>query len=273
MKTKFFQLIGSCLFLLAFSSGIRAQLVIVNYFQPPPNQWNAEDLWALTLTNTTAQTLSVYLHGTVQEAKDGLVFEGTSAQFELAPHYSGKIESAKLQPVDVGYANSTYEELVLRTGTLPEGVYEICITVHDANTNDEIGKSCVFQTIAHTSPPALLTPENESRVEQPLPVFLWLPVTPLRPGALVNYTIKIIELMDGQVETEAMESNPAFYTYANILSTSYQLPISAKGFEPGRSYAWQVTASINGYELGKSQVLSFTYTRETKQCELYKADI
>ncbi|MCX6244856.1 MAG: hypothetical protein NTU98_09140 [Bacteroidetes bacterium] len=273
MKTKPFQFIVPCLFLLLFSSGIRAQQVIVTYQQPPPNQWNAEDLWALSLTNTTDQTLLVYLHGTVQETTDGLVFEGTSAQFVLAPHYSGRIESTKLQPVDVGYANSAYEEMVLRTGTLPEGLYEICITVHDANTDEEIGKACIFQPIAHTSPPELLTPVNESHVDEPLPVFLWLPVTPLSPGALVTYSIKIIELMDGQVPIEAVESNPAFYTYASILSTSYQLPISAKGFEPGRSYAWQVTAMRNGYEVGNSQVWSFTYTRETRQCELYKADI
>ncbi len=83
----------------------------------------------LTLTNTTGETLSVYLLGTVEEANDGAIVEGKSVTIKLPPYYSGQIDPRKLEPSDIEYTNGEYEDLVTRTGTMPEGIYDICITV------------------------------------------------------------------------------------------------------------------------------------------------
>jgi hypothetical protein len=263
--------------LMLFNPGLKAQKVSIFIFPPPPGQWNVEDLWNLTLTNTTSQPLNIFLYGTVTEAKDGLIFEGTSTNFTLTPHFSGRIDPASLQPVNASYANEEYKEMVLMTGSMPDGNYRICITAKDAATEDEVGTYCYDQPITHNSPPQLISPADESEVIDPRPVFLWLPSTPLSIKRSTEYTMKIVELMDGQVPIEAMESNPAFFTEKDIPSTSFQLPISAREFEAGKSYAWQVTAVSSGalkYETGRSQVWSFDYKseekHEKKQCEHFK---
>ncbi|MDP1623157.1 MAG: hypothetical protein Q8M08_12550 [Bacteroidales bacterium] len=251
------------LFLTAFSSVLKAQQdVAVFIVTPPPNQWGVEDMWNLTLRNTTGSPLTVKLYGSVEEATDGLILDGTSATFDVAPDINRRILRQDVEPADVGYTNKEYEEIILRTRTLPAGTYTICVTVLEANSGAVLGKQCILQPIAHASPPELITPFNEAEVKDPFPVFLWLPPAPLRTGEFVNYTIKIVELYDEQVPIEAMDANPAFYTEKSILSTSFQLPVSASDFEPDHYYAWQVTAFINGYEAGFSQVWSFVYNKK-----------
>ncbi|GEM_PF-2554633 len=265
MKRKSFALSLLAIVPLLFAVSVHSQ-VIVKLFQPQPNQWNVADMWNLTLTNTSSKAIKVYLHGTVEAQSDGLIFEGKSAVFSLPANYSGRIDPRQLEPADVGYANSDYEEIVLRTGTMPEGIYTICITVKDAETDEELGRGCVVQPITSISPPQLLNPEDEAELTEPLPVFTWLPPTPLTGNYSVSYSLRIVEFLDGQVPLEAMEANPAWFTEKNIPSTSFQLPISARPMEPGRKYAWQVTAYGNKYEIGKSEVWSFTL--EESQCNV-----
>lgn len=261
---KYLKLSLLAIFAMFFVIKSYSQVVIVNLSQPPPNQWHVEDMWNLTLTNTTSESLKVYLYGTVESQTDGLIFEGTSAGFELTPNYFGRVDPYQLEPVDVGYANSEYEDIVMRTGTMPEGIYTICVIVKDADTDRELGRGCIIQPITNISPPELLIPADEAELAEPLPIFSWLPPMPLSGNYFVSYKIKIVELLDGQVPIEAIEANPAWYVEKDIPSTSFQFPISARPFEPGISYAWQVTAfnDNTNYEIGQSDVWEYILTDE-----------
>ncbi|MCD4773017.1 MAG: hypothetical protein K8R41_06505 [Bacteroidales bacterium] len=236
---------------------INAQTIIVILKQPPPNQWHVEDMWQLNLINTTSNNLEIYLFATVEEDNTGIIFEGTSTPFTLEQNYSGPVNPGDLDPVDVEYPNDYYKGIFMRTGTLPAGTYTICVYVRSVN-GEEMGYDCKMQIIEHASPPELINPVDETNVTEGLPVFLWLPPMPMND--FVNYTIKIVELLDGQVPTEAMEANPAFYIEEDIPATSFQFPISARPFESGINYAWKVTAiSDNGLVIGESPVWSFKY--------------
>lgn len=258
-KSLYFSLLA--IFILFFSINSHSQAVIVNVYQPPPNQWNVADLWNLTLTNTSSESIKVYLYGTVESITDGLIFEGTSAVFGLTPNFSGRIDPYRLEPVDADYSNAEYEEIVMKTGTMPEGTYTICVYVKDAQSDEELGRDCIIQPITPTSPPELINPQDEGTVTEELPIFLWTPPMPLRMGEFVTYQLRIVELLDGQEGYEAMEANPAWFVQKGITSTSFQLPISARPLEPGKSYAWQVTAinETQNYEIGKSEVWSFDF--------------
>lgn len=43
------------------------------------------DLWKLTLTNITRNTIQISLAGTLEEARSGIIVNGTSKQFNLPP--------------------------------------------------------------------------------------------------------------------------------------------------------------------------------------------
>ena len=254
-KNLFVAALTFTVFLMALFTN--AQTVIVVLKQPPPNQWHVEDLWQLTLTNTTNESLEVYLFADVEEADAGIIFEGKTTSFTLEPNYSGPVNPGDLEPVEKVYVNDDYEDIVQKTGTLPEGTYTICVYVKSVEGED-MGHDCIMQIIAHPLPPELINPADEANVTEELPVFLWLPPIPM--SEFVAYTIKIVELLDGQTPIEAMESNPAFYIEEDIPATSFQFSISARPFETGITYAWKVTAiSGDGLVIGESPVWSFNY--------------
>ncbi|MBL0176533.1 MAG: hypothetical protein IPP94_14920 [Ignavibacteria bacterium] len=57
--------------------------VLVTLRQPPPNQLGATDIWNLTVTNQSPAEVELYLEGTVDEAQDGRIVEGTCGAFKL----------------------------------------------------------------------------------------------------------------------------------------------------------------------------------------------
>jgi hypothetical protein len=254
-KTLFFILTG--LFVILFFPRIQAQ-VTITFMQPPPNQWKMAYMWNLTIINGTSLSQTIYLHGTLTEAKVGLIAESTSAKFSLPPNYSGFLNTSWLSPVHQDYVAGNYEDVVRKTSRLPDGTYIICVTVCSLD-GQELSKDCFEQTIANMSPPELAYPLNESIVQDLLPVFQWMPPMPAPMGEIVKYTLKMVEILDGQVAIESMEANPAFFIKESIRSVSFQLPLSARPFVAGHSYAWQVEAFGRNYEIGKSQVWKFIY--------------
>lgn len=260
MKKGCIKLALSFLFILMFSLNVMAQ-VVVNLHQPPPDRWNIEDLWSLTLTNTTAESYRVYLYATVEEAERGLVAKGNSSSFLLDGNFSGQVTRSDLEPVNADFVLGEVQTIVERTGTLPAGTYTICIYVREDGSDTELGSGCNVQVISRTSPPELISPENRGTVSGELPVFLWSPPVPLPMGEPISYTLKIVELLDEQVPNEAMNSNPAWFEEKDITSTSFQFPISARAFERGITYAWKIAAIGEGDRLiGESPVWSFAYT-------------
>ena len=255
-KALFFSLPG--LVILFFITGIRAQ-VTISYIQPPPNQWRAEDMWNAMITNTSDEPQIVYLYGTLDEASDGRIAEGTSSSFTVNRLYSGPLSISQLSPVHQKYVAGKYEDIVRRTGTMPGGVYHICLYVKDAKTDVVMSQDCIDQSINPASPPELIYPANGDSVKETMPVFLWMPPMPMPIGEVITYELKIIELLDGQVPVEAMEANPAFFIQKGVRSPSFQFPLSARPLVAKKRYAWQVTATGHSYEIGKSQVWSFDY--------------
>src|SRR4030065_2087505 len=108
------------------------QLVIVNIQHPPFNQLTIEDMWKLTLINTSTSTYTVYLTGTLTESQAELIATGLSTTFDLPP--GTKVFTAayykQLDP-SIKYVNRDrkYEESVIRTGGFSSGEYEICVSV------------------------------------------------------------------------------------------------------------------------------------------------
>jgi len=102
--------------------------------------------------------------------------------------------------------------------------------------------------------PGSITPH--SRLASRSIVFSWLPLYPVPHGSNVKYKIKITQIYGNQSSTDAIISNPAFYS-DEITTTVYQYPISARALSDGQ-YAWQVQAYLNGVLLSESEVWKFS---------------
>lgn len=182
----------------------------------------------------------------------------------VKPHIlpPGKGEVEKLCSVDLDNQTRNiytlgYEQFATRTENLPEERYEF-MALLDPNPGDDMIELQVRQPQSLI----LISPHNGAKLspEEKYPTFTW---TPPRVSSLVGtkYQLRIVEILPGQTKEEAMKSNKLWYEGKNIAGSSFQYPLSAKAFEPGKQFAWQVQAlNRNGMIIGKSEIRTFTST-------------
>jgi hypothetical protein len=269
MNRNKFLILTEMVFIILFLVFCRptAAQVNVTIQHPPYNQLKIEDMWRITLINTSSTTLTVNLKSTLTEADAGLIATGESRIFELPPGrkiFTGS-NYKELDP-DIVYVNkdSRYKESVTRTGGLPAGEYEICLYVIESTSGDQLGLECIQQSVLLAAAPTLISPEDGSEISLKHPDFIWLPtvVSALR----VNYVFKLVERFGSQSVQEAIENNSAYYI-TTLKNTMVTYPISATELIDGKEYVWRVQSvdedgnpvgSNNGY----SEVWSFIYKKE-----------
>ncbi len=232
--------------------------VTVELFYPPPNQWRVEDLWYLKLTNNSYNEYKVHLIGTVDEKEAGPIFRGESHVINLPPGIT-MLVPRDFESDEMDFLNEEYKEFAIKTGTMKDGDYEVCIEVRNAIADTLLVEDCLDLPIQRMMPPELLYPMDDSAVFEPFPVFMWLPPMPL--DISFSYEIRIEQILHDQTATEALQSIPAFFIQSNISGTSFQLPVFADPFEFGEKYAWQISAYdvTGGLKIAESEVWGFNY--------------
>ncbi|RPI67641.1 MAG: hypothetical protein EHM43_07125, partial [Ignavibacteriae bacterium] len=119
------------------------------------------------------------------------------------------------------------------------------------------------------SVPILISPPDESEIVEKYPVFTWMASVPPAQGQVMQYRLRIAEVFGTQTGQDAVARNPAWFTQQDITRTILQYPISSRGFEVGRRYAWLIEAyeyrlGVRGQQSavidhGTSEVWTFTY--------------
>lgn len=153
---------------------------------------------------------------------------------------------------------------VAATGMLPEGTYEFCVRLLDAQLRPiaVTGNLCRTASVVLPDPPVLLTPADGSQLTTGTPLLSWTPVQPtLGP---VQYRLRIVPIYDGQDRRSAIERNSPIYE--TVLSgTSLLYPPTAPPFAlypDATGFAWQVQALLPdgrpaARNQGKSQIFVF----------------
>jgi hypothetical protein len=153
---------------------------------------------------------------------------------------------------------------VAATGMLPEGTYEFCVRLLDAQLRPiaATGNLCRTASVVLPDPPVLLTPADGSQLTTGTPLLSWTPVQPtLGP---VQYRLRIVPIYDGQDRRSAIERNSPIYE--TVLSgTSLLYPPTAPPFAlypDATGFAWQVQALLPdgrpaARNQGKSQIFVF----------------
>ncbi len=151
-------------------------------------------------------------------------------------------------------------QIVIQTGRLPEGNYEVCIDITE--TDPPPGPAATLHVCANFNlliiqPPRLINPRNNLLSNTSKPVFNWTGILGI-PN--INYHIKIVEVLTTQSPEQAI-NNLAFYEN-NTSNLSFPYPISAPALTGGKKYAWQVQSFRDGNTIGqndgKSEVFSFS---------------
>ncbi|MCS7000322.1 MAG: hypothetical protein NZ481_05530 [Candidatus Kapabacteria bacterium] len=178
---------------------------------------------------------------------------------------------------------------ITRTGELPEGSYELCMTVLDGQMRPLSQRACAQFTITLPDPPQLLSPIGGSTVNaMPLvqvdsppilelydwryiapfsparliggstvnvtPLLQWAPARPAPAGIVYRVTLKV--RYRGQTPAHAMMTNPV-RLQVDVPTTSYQIPVQEQlgpdAADPNYAgHVWQVQALLNGRPYGRN---------------------
>lgn len=221
---------------------------------------NIED--CLTATITSPEPMTVYMVAMATERGKGLVAKITTGKFEIKSGIN-RYNASHIPPISDTWIVPEYENLIARTGKLPEGKYTILVRLFSINgevlNEDELSHRVEYPELR------LIAPGNGAEIFESSPVFRWS-VTRRISGA--RYVLKIFELMPEQAEMAAVSEIPFFQK--NTASTVLRYPLSARPFKEGKKYAWYVQAlDASGHPMGdgqvKSEISSFNYKERIKE--------
>ncbi|MCD4775134.1 MAG: PQQ-binding-like beta-propeller repeat protein [Candidatus Aegiribacteria sp.] len=227
--------------------------VVVRLIPPAPGQMYVEDLWRISLNNTMSEVFSVYLFVTIEKAGAGLLMDATTSVFLLPPGYL-ELSSSEMSPISTNFYDPVFETSVGQMGGFPDGTYIITFYVYEEG-GGLVGTGDFTQNVENHAAPELQYPTDNSEVTEPLPIFIWFPSFP--PG-IVEYSIRIVNILEGQSPESAISANPAWLTANDIFTEELVYPVYASSFKYGDSYAWQVEGFYDGSSVGKSEIWTFS---------------
>jgi len=113
-------------------------------------------------------------------------------------------------------------------------------------------------------PPQLSYPSNESVIDIQYPVLIWIPPRPIN-GIMVTYSIRLVEILNGQSPIEALLQNPPLIDLNGLNNTFLNYPMNATPLQADGHYAWQVAASYAGESLGVTDIWSFSVKKKNNK--------
>ncbi len=241
----------------------------------------------LQLVNTGNAPLDVRISGTLRGSSGVIIFlpddlgsfRRNSGQGITIPARQTKlfratdIETMFPREYTVNNSSANLRPALISSLILPEGDYELCVKVFEANSNRALAEPvCAYFSISNIEPPFLLSPVDKDPMPtatatyQPVQ-FQWTYPAGASPTK-IEYVLQVAELRAGQNEYNVFQSGPPFAEI--VIPTSNPIYIFKPAdprFEVGRTYAWRVQVRgkgtnaglVNFQNNGLSTVNTFTY--------------
>lgn len=256
---------------LIITSAVNAQgwnaLLNLNPFPSPYiSDWetNPAAVGSMTIFNNSGRGENIRIKTSVTHQMQGLVFTSITNQINISSAPVTVLDNTSLFDFDdASFPNSALKNQVRRTGRLPEGKYTACMTLEDLNGLILVTNVCADFTIIYPEPPHLIYPANQDSLpgEITYPTFQWTPVI-VPPAYFINYTLKIVELLQGQTPAQALSANYPHYINNQIDINSFTYPIDALPFDFNKIYVWQLQALDQfgfppAQNQGKSEIFTF----------------
>ncbi len=236
-------------FFLLFSVNAQTLNSFVNinpYPSPYMSDWeiNPASLGSMTIINSSADLQSVRIRVNLLSKGKGLLFKGVSNEILLNTKAPTIIDNTLLTDFYKSeFPDKNFKDKVIQSGRLPEGTYTACFDILDMRSLVIDDNICANFTIVYPQPPQLIYPESEGSIlsTNTNPVFQWTPVNvPLDFG--VTYTLKIVELIEGQNPYQAIQANVPHLLEEGITTSSFTYPSYGLPLSAGKTYVWQVQA-------------------------------
>ncbi len=247
--------------LCAAAQGITLSLNVSARPNPYLSEWEARRETAmLTVTNLTGAPVQarisarVFVDGVLKaETETGkmpLLSIGTGVSLFLAD---------EIVPGGAVKFYGNVDEVAQRTGMLPAGAYEFCVTLLNAQDEQISGPVCRLFTVTSYQLPTLLQPgvaaADAGAAPMPIvpgqrPVFRWTPIIPTPPGGAV-YRVLLFEILPGQKPMQAFRANQPIMDVEVRSMTQLVWPADVPLPDQPGELLWSVqTLDLSGRPLG-----------------------
>jgi len=243
---KLSQIIASILFctivVLGYAQNWNAMLTIDPYPSPYISDWqNNPTIATLEVYNNTQKPDVVIINLDVFDDNGSLCLQGKSQRLLVNPGEPLLINTSGYTDWKTESMDENLRQQTNRTGMFPEGTYEATVTIENLWGTTLVQDVSAFFTIDHPEPPELIYPIDNEEIFSEYPIFQWIPPN-IPAGINIVYTLRIVELMNGQTPDMALASNYPHFEDFNIVDTNFEYPIDALPLEANKTYAWQVQA-------------------------------
>ena len=228
--------------------------VTVSVQLPAAGLIQKDQLWNLVVVNNSNELLDAAVTLNLQDAVTGqLVLSGSTRNFLIGKGVK-MLSYRDIYPVQYNYLAAE-----LSANYIPLGSYIACYRVFKKEKlNGSLADECIRVNINPLSPPLLNTPVDKSELQISYPQFSWMPPSPLEMFTNLNYDISVVEILEGQSSSEAIQNNSPVYANSNIRNPFETYPASYSALVPGKNYAWQVTAKNAVDYSAQSEIWTFT---------------
>lgn len=234
--------------------------------------FNTAQAMNLTVINANSKAFEVQFSGKITSGNGSLVVEFKSNPVMLNPG-ANMLNSMNPGIHEQLYHNSDIAEIEAKTGTYPSGNYTICIwsacTIPDCQGAGQGSGSietpvCTQVHIENPTPLLLASPGNGSEIEETRPLYTWIPPAPVAGSASLNYTMILVEMLEGQSISDALTLNRPLIDMMGIDNPMLMQPSDLAALEPDKSYAWQVQAYVGQTPIAKSEQWKFKVKKKEK---------
>lgn len=236
----------------------QAGTVIIQPFNPLPNQLRLSDLWNFSITNVSSQQQAITFRAVVRKGENTVLI-ATSSKFNLKTG-SLVMQGKLLEPVTIQSVSESIEKSINRLSTFPDGNYNICISAVDSESGEVITEQCYDHQVQTALPPILLGPYDESDVVDDHIVWTWFMQSSLSNGESISCDLTVVEWLDGQSPEEALRLNPPVLVRNGLRESAWQTNFATRSFQDGKKYAWRIIAKSGDEVVGESEIWKFTYS-------------
>jgi len=146
------------LFFAFLRTDSRGQNINISVKHPFSFQFHIEDLWNITLTNSS-NPVNIYLLSTVENSSSQIIIEAKTSKFDL-PTGTMNVNANQIGPIDVKEYSKDIKRTLNRTGTFPSGNYRVCVSAVSSESNQMLSSTCNDYDILNLSQPELISPKQ-----------------------------------------------------------------------------------------------------------------
>jgi hypothetical protein len=229
-----------------FSTELFAQVQVLLTIPPRPSpylsDWQSRrGMASILIINSTTKTISAKL--TAELTLNGSKVASTKFEsmptLSLPPGQSTYYGSDIFSQQAISFSGEVKQNIT-RTGMLPEGNYELCVSLLSAENKEQLTENCKNFSISTIKMPTLLAPADGTTIVSGVEASVVISWTPMIGSQSVNYRLRVVELLPSQDITSAIMKNQPVFERLATSTTQFVWPQEVHLPAQGGTFIWSI---------------------------------